>query len=241
MKYRPHYPLAAIDYICSELELDAGSIVADLGSGTGISAKPLLERGITVYAIEPNDEMRHAQAEYLDVFETIRGIKGTSESTTLLDASVDHAIAAQAFHWFDPIATRHELKRILRPNGKLGLLWNERLTETTPFLRDYEALLHAFSTDYESVDHRNITEERLATFFENGFTSLSFKNVQHVDLDALTGRLKSCSYVPAKGEPRFAEMIEALTKLFVSYQSNGEVSLDYDCKVFVGIVVGAIK
>jgi SAM-dependent methyltransferase len=234
VKYRPHYPAEAIDHIVNELALHPGSMVADLGSGTGISARPLLEWDIIVYGVEPNEEMRDAQEKYLGQYLLFRSVNGTSESTTLAPASIDHAIAAQAFHWFDPEATRAELSRILRPNGKLALLWNERQTATTDFLREYEALLHQFSTDYELVDHRNINEAKLDAFFQYGYSSANFSNIQRVDYDGLLGRLRSSSYVPAKGETRFDEMVSTLESLYAKHQKSGYVDLLYDCKVFIG-------
>src|SRR5690606_11903763 len=141
VKYRPDYPSAAIDYIKEIAELSAGSPVADIGSGTGIFAKRLLETGASVFGVEPNAAMRSAAEEFLRSEPNFTSIDGTAESTTLRDSSVDLVTAAQAFHWFDPKPTRAEFARILKPSGRIVLIWNERLTDATPFLVEFERFL----------------------------------------------------------------------------------------------------
>jgi SAM-dependent methyltransferase len=126
VKYRPSYPDAAIDAIVRVTGLRKGATIADIGSGTGISARPFLERGYAVVGVEPNAAMRAAA-------EGFRSVDGTAEKTGLPDASVDLAIAAQAFHWFRSAEARVEMKRIVRAPQWVALLWNERLTDT-PFL-----------------------------------------------------------------------------------------------------------
>ena len=87
-----------------------------------------------------------------------RSVAGTAEATTLPDHSVDFVTAAQAAHWFDRASARREFVRILKPGGWLVLLWNERLTDSTPFLRDYEELLLTYGTDYQDVRHERTTD-----------------------------------------------------------------------------------
>src|SRR5262249_648330 len=133
VKARPSYPAGLLAVLARECGLDKKSIVADLGSGTGIFTRLLLESGATVYAVEPNDEMR-AAAERDLASERFHSVRGRAEATTLPDASIDLATAAQAFHWFDVEATRRELVRILRPAGLAVLVWNDRDAQATPFL-----------------------------------------------------------------------------------------------------------
>src|SRR5438132_418303 len=116
-KYRPHYPQAVFDLLRDELGFQPGTIVADIGSGTGISTKPLLDLGCTVYAVEPNAAMRRAAEQGLGENPRLTNIAGTAEETTLAENSVDAIVSAQAFHWFDAAQTRREFERILRPNG----------------------------------------------------------------------------------------------------------------------------
>ncbi len=95
IKARPSYPKAFYEFL--EGELGIGKVVADIGSGTGISARPLLERGCTVIGVEPNEPMRQAAERLLAEFANFRSVDGTAEATSLADDSVDAILAAQAF------------------------------------------------------------------------------------------------------------------------------------------------
>ena len=100
-----------------------------------------LENGNEVFGVEPNELMRSAGVEFLAGFPKFRSISGTAENTTLSDGSVDLVVTAQAFHWFDPEKARAEFKRILKENGFVALIWNERQLNTTPSLAEYEQFL----------------------------------------------------------------------------------------------------
>lgn len=245
VKYRPHYPVELFDFLESENILKKNGSVADIGSGTGISAEPLLKRGYTVYGIEPNKEMREAGEKLLlpltrgtDVQGTPGGfvsVDATSEATTLPDQSIDTVIAGQAFHWFDRDKTKKEFKRILKPNGYVVLMWNDRRTNSTDFLRVYEDFLQMFGTDYKEVNHKNTQDARVFdAFFENGYEEKSFYNYQDVDFAGLKGRVLSSSYMPNEGHRDYEFMIYTLKKIFMRYQENGKVRLDYDTRIYYG-------
>src|SRR5580765_5018374 len=141
VKYRPHYPREIIGFLEANCGLTHESIIADIGCGTGISSRLFLENCNRVIGVEPNVAMRAAAEEQLAEFTEFTAVDGTSDQTTLPDASVDMVLAAQAFHWFDAEKTRPEFRRILKPGGYTVLVWNERQLDTTPFLVEYEALL----------------------------------------------------------------------------------------------------
>lgn len=234
IKYRPAYPPEVLQLFRDEMHLRDDSIVADIGAGTGISAKVFAANGNQVFAVEPNELMREAAREYLGDFLNVDLIDGTAENTTLLDNSVDFVVAAQAFHWFDETKTRPEFKRILKEDGCVVLMWNERQLDTTRFLRDYENLLIEFGTDYEQIRHDNITKESLRNFFQTDFSQAIFRNRQTLDFDGLRGRMLSSSYVPSKDDPRYAEMLKKLESLFATHAENGRIHILYDTKVFYG-------
>ncbi len=165
VRYRPSYPDEIVQILRDETALNPDSVIADVGSGTGISAELFLKNGNTVFGIEPNLQMRQAAEQLLKPYSDFRSVDGTSEATTLASASVDYAVAAQAFHWFDPSRTRQEFVRILRPSGWVVLIWNARRLESTPFLRAYEQLLQEYGTDYLQVRAENIDLEELQAFF----------------------------------------------------------------------------
>ncbi len=232
VKYRPGYPAEMMDFFRNELGLTSDSAIADIGSGTGLSAKPFLENGNVVYGVEPNEAMRAAAEEFLQSFENFRSTSGTSETTKLPDGSVDLVIAAQAFHWFEPDATRREFKRILKPGGYVALIWNERQLDSTPFLIEYEQLLLKYASDYEKVRHENIDQERLGTFFQTGFDQRTFANQQIFDFDGLKGRLLSSSYMPAEGDENYQPMIAELKALFAKHDRDGKITILYDTNVY---------
>lgn len=232
VKYRPGYPPEVIELFKTEMGLSKDSILADIGSGTGLSTKPFLENGSTVYGVEPNAAMREAAEEYLKEFPTFISHDGTAETTNLDDASVDFVIAAQAFHWFDPDKTRIEFTRILKPGGWIALLWNERQLDTTEFLREYEKLLLKYATDYEKVRHENINEEKLGQFFQTGYSQATFPNVQVFDFDGLRGRLLSASYMPAEDHPSFPALEKELKELFTKHSENDRIRVFYDTNIY---------
>jgi SAM-dependent methyltransferase len=237
VKYRPSYPKEAIDYLYEIVGLKPSSQVADIGAGTGIFSKLLLERGSNIIAVEPNQAMREAAESSLGGNPNFRTATGSAEHTGLTDQSVDFIVCAQAFHWFDRAAAQLEFRRILKPGGKAVLVWNSRLTRGTPFLVEYEQLLRTFGTDYVQVNHRNISPEALALFFKEGDLHIGrFQNRQLFDFEGLSGRLLSSSYSPAPGHPNHEPMMAELRRLFDRNEQNGTVSFDYETEVFWGEV-----
>lgn len=237
VKFRPSYPKEAIDYLYEVVGLSLSSHVADIGAGTGIFSKLLLERGSKLTAVEPNQAMREAAESALGGNPNFCTATGSAEHTGLPDQSVDFIVCAQAFHWFDRPAAQIEFRRILKPGGKAVLVWNSRLTHGTPFLVEYEQLLHRFSTDYVQVNHKNISPEELALFFKEGdLHEGRFQNRQLFDFQGLSGRLLSSSYSPAPGHPNYEPMMAELRKLFDRNEYMGTVSFDYETEVFWGEV-----
>ena len=234
VKYRPTYPPEMLRLFRDEMNLQTASIVADIGAGTGISAKIFLENGNPVIAVEPNELMREAAREFLKDFPQSTFIDGTSEATKLKNDSVDFVVAAQAFHWFKQDETRREFKRILKDKGYVALIWNERQLDSTAFLRDYERLLSEYGTDYEATRHDNITAEKLRDFFQIDFKRAAFQHQQTVDFDGLKGRMLSSSYIPAPENPRFPAMLKNLETLFAEHAENGKIDIIYDTKIFYG-------
>jgi len=231
-KHRPGYPPEVLELFEAEMELTEDSVIADVGSGTGLSACPFLENGNTVYGVEPNARMRAAAERYLARFDKFHSVEGTAENTGLPERSIDIVIAAQAFHWFRPEETRAEFKRILKPGGWVALIWNERQLNTTPFLTDYEQFLLKYANDYTAVRHDNISDLTLLEFFGKRFERASFPNAQVLDFDGLLGRAASSSYMPSAGEERFPEMEDELRGLFAKHAESGRITVFYDTKLF---------
>jgi SAM-dependent methyltransferase len=235
IKYRPHYPAEIIDLLADKCGLTPESVIADIGSGTGILTKLFLENGNPVVGVEPNREMREGGESYLAEFARFTSVEGTSEATRLPPQSMDFILAAQAFHWFDQTKTRAEFQRILKPNGWVVLIWNDRRTDSTPFLRDYEALLQEFGNDYKEIEHKNVRDENVfIAFFGAPPAAASFDNAQRVDFEGLIGRLNSASYMPGRGDARHAAMVAHAREIFTDHAVNGRVAFEYDTRVFYG-------
>lgn len=234
VRYRPSYPQEIIAMLQREIGLNSTSIIADIGSGTGISVELFLRTGCTVHAVEPNREMREAAERLLAHHPKFHSINGSAHATTLTDHSVDLIVAAQAFHWFNTPATRTEFSRILKPNGRIVLIWNERKLDATPFLSAYEQLLLTFATDYTKIRHENTDADELGRFFIGPYVTHTFANEQHFDFAGLKGRLLSSSYAPAEGQSHHDEMIAELRHIFDANQVSGQVAFEYDTRVHVG-------
>lgn len=234
-KYRPGYPSEILEALHDAGILKKGGVVADIGSGTGIFTELLLNCGHTVFAVEPNAPMRAFSEQAFGSHPNFKSVAGTAEHTGLPDASVDAAVAAQAFHWFRTAEARTEFKRVLRADGHAILIWNDRRIDSTPFLRAYEDLLLKFGTDYTKVGHKQDDSERLANFFGGAPSwSRNFDNSQSFDFEGLRGRLLSSSYVPDATQPGYQPMLDRLREVFDAHAINGRVSFDYDTRVYAG-------
>ena len=234
VRFRPHYPAEIVGWLEADCGLNRESVIADIGSGTGFLSELFLRNGSRVFGIEPNREMRAAGEALLGSYPNFTSLVGTAEATTLADRSVDFVIAGQAFHWFDSERCRAEFVRISRPGGWVVLVWNDRRTDSTPFLAAYEKLLREHGTDYDQVNHKRIDAAVLRDFFQAEPGVKTFPNHQHFDLASLTGRLLSSSYVPEAGQPGHEEMLAALKLLFDAYQKDGRVTFEYDTVVYYG-------
>ncbi len=236
IRYRPGYPPTVLGCLVEKFGLRSDHVIADAGSGTGISAEVFLRHGCTVYGVEPNNDMRAAAERLLAEYPRFSSINGAAERTTLPDESVDWVVAAQAFHWFDVAAARREFSRILRPGGRVALLWNER-REDTPFLAAYETLIREYATDYAQVRHENARSDgRIEQLYGSKPAERTFDNEQRFDFDGLAGRLLSSSYVPNRGTSRCEAMLEALRRLYDTHAAAGCVRVLYTTRILVGSI-----
>lgn len=232
VRFRPPYPKQIIDVLERECGLTGDSVIADIASGTGIFTRLLLEHGNPVFGVEPNTEMRRAGEEFLTAFPKFKSINGTAEATTLPDRSVNFVTAAQAGHWFNREKSRQEFARILKPGGWLVLVWNERCTDATPFLCDYEQLLLRYGTDYNEVRHEHTAVDG---FFDPlPFRERTFDLQQVFDYVGVEGRLMSSSYAPGPEHPNHAPMLRELRRIFDLHQHGGKVSIEYATRMFYG-------
>ncbi len=234
VRYRPGYPPEVLDLLRGECGLHPSHVVADVASGTGLFTRLLLENGNAVYAVEPNAEMRATGASALASYKKLVSVAGKAEETTLASASVDFVTAAQAAHWFALRRARDEFVRILKPGGWCVLIWNERLTDGTPFLREYEQLLLNYGTDYKDVRHERTTAIIPEFFAPEACQDRVFTMRQQFDYEGAAGRLLSSSYAPLEGHPNYAPMMRELQRIVGIYSENGQVEFEYKTRVYYG-------
>ena len=230
VKYRPSYPAAIIELLKEKCGLGSGTVVADIGSGPGNLTRLLLPIAKHVFAVEPNREMRMAGEFLIGGYENFESVDGTAETTKLKDESVDLITASQAFHWFDQKVAKQEFLRILRPGSYVALIWNDRCTNTSPFLIEYEELLRT-TPEYAIVNHSDLPEAQIAEFFAPGVvTKYSTPYQQHFDWESFHGRVMSSSYVPEDD----AEFGKSLRAIYDKYQNENTVVFEYNTTVFYG-------
>jgi len=232
IRYRPGYPPEVLETLTRECGLTPAHVVADVASGTGIWTRALLENGNRVYGVEPNADMRLAGERLLSGFPKFTSVDGKAEATTLANNSVDFVTAAQAAHWFDRERARKEFVRILKAGGWLVLLWNERLIDSTPFLRDYEQLLLTFGTDYQEIRHEKTTGEVNQFFDPLPYVERVFPMRQEFDYSGIEGRLLSSSYVPGPGDENYAPMLKELRSVFDAHAVAGRATFEYKTRVY---------
>jgi SAM-dependent methyltransferase len=234
VRFRPGYPHEALTLLKNECGLRSGHVIADVGSGTGFLSELFLKHGNRVYGIEPNKEMREAGEEYLASYDSFGSIDAAAEATTLEDATVDFVTAGQAFHWFDATAARREFSRILKPEGWIVVMWNDREMNSV-FATAYEDLLVNYGNDYKRVRASYPERDAMQKFFAGGSVwKRSIPNAQVLDRDGLAGRLGSSSYAPQPGHPNHAPMMAALDELFLANQIDGRVKMEYATHVYYG-------
>lgn len=232
---RPGYPDAAVTWVVEGLPLQA--VAVDVGAGTGAFTAKLLERGLDVIALEPNEAMRAAADDALGDHVGLDVRAGSGEATGLGDRSVDLVTCAQTFHWLDPARFAAECRRILRAaDGRVAVLWNHRRATGSTFAEAYEAFARAQgSDDYRAVADRWEDRHALRTMFGDPLPERRvFPHAQRLDLDGLRARAASSSYLPAPGSRAWAGTEDALRALFHFHAEDGVVTFDYDCVVYAG-------
>lgn len=236
-KFRPGYPPEIIPLLESACGLTGESVIADLGSGTGLFTEIFLKNGNRVLGVEPNPEMRKAGEQALQSYAKFQSVDGTAERTTLADRSVDFVVAGQAFHWFDRPKARAEFERILKPAGWVVLAWNGYRVDSSRMMTEYQSLVSRYGTDYSEVQ-REVVSIDVETFYAPGrCTCAHFSFRQQFDYQGLEGRLLSSSYAPEPGHPSYEPMLRDLRSLFEANQQNGRVNFDYETEVYYGRLV----
>lgn len=225
-----------IDLIRVAGGLGVGARVADIGSGTGIFTRQLLEAGFDVSAVEPNEAMRLAAEEDLQGYPGFHSIAASAEGTGLPDQDFSVVTSAQAFHWFQREAVRVEFHRILQPDGRVFLIWNGRCEKGSPFDVDYQALLGTLGQSYDAIRDSVLgTKQEMADFFSRGtFRSDYFDHEQIMTWTELRGRFLSSSYAPTEDDAAYDSLLSKLEDIFRKHESGGRVKFAMTTGVYHG-------
>jgi SAM-dependent methyltransferase len=233
-RYRPDYPVAAVDYVVGRCCLNQGTLLVDVGCGTGISARLFAARGIQVIGVEPNSDMRRGAGSEAPPPGPPEPIYqgGTAEATGIEDRTANAVLAAQAFHWFNAARALNEFHRILVPEGWVVLMWNER-DETDAATAAYGAVIRALPGAATVEIPRARAGEALldCRVFETAERVL-FGHEQSLNAEGLLGRAFSASYSPRGGE-QAGRLCDALHGVFTRHQINGRMILRYVSSVYL--------
>ena len=233
-KARPSYPDALFGYLLAKRVIDKNTVAADIGSGTGIFTIELSKFTTSVFAVEPNDDMRVNAEEKYKTIANITSVNATAENTSLPDCSVDLITVAQAFHWFDRELFRNECKRILKPNGKVVLVWNDRDTNSE-IIQDNFAVNKKFCKDFKgSSNGIDFSKDAFSDFFYGKFELVEFRNDIIYNREDFIARNLSSSYAPKENDSIYDDYINSIKEVFEKHQSNGTLKYPYITRCYFG-------
>ncbi len=233
---RPGYAAGLIECLYSRYGLSADSIIADIGSGTGKLSKQLLDRRSEVYCVEPNYDMRCAAENELCEYPNFHSVAGDAEHTTLKSDFADAVTTAQAFHWFDVPRFKRECMRIIKPGGRVFLIWNIRdradvvNQEWSEVFSRYSPSFRGFSGGIEQDD------DRIKAFFDGEYDRVAFDHPLTCDRESFIRRSLSSSYSPKESEKEYGQYIFALHAIFDKYEKNGTISIRNSSIAYIGTV-----
>ncbi len=225
---RPSYPQSAIDWVFVGLgdSLD----VIDVGAGTGKLTAQLLAPGRRVHAIEPDPNMLRVLTKKLP---TVTGHLGTGEALPLAASSADVVTVAQAFHWMDEERSMTEFARILRPGGRVALLWNDRDSQRAEWNEILTRKLQSLGENTTAHRSAGLVPEQPLGF--DPVEGLTVPWVQDITPEGLLDLVRSRSYVIALSASRREAFLDEVRELLETHpQLAGRASfpLPYLTSVF---------
>ena len=218
-KARPKYAAELFGYLKNTMNIGAGSVFADVGSGTEIFAEQLLECGYKVFAVEPNGDMRKKAEEKLSRNENFVSVSGSDRNMNLPDKSVDIVSAAQAFHWFDAEAFGMECARVLKPGGRVMLVYNFR-DEEAPCTKALAKLRHKYSPEFRGFSN-GVSGEACAALSVGEISVFGADNTQIYDRRVCTARVLSSPYSPKETDAGYTEYLREIHEIFDTFSRDG--------------------
>ena len=234
---RPDYPEPAIRYLVQALEIGSDSAILDLAAGTGKLTRRLVPVAGVVFAVEPDRAMRDVLSEQVPEAE-IR--EGTAESIPLSDESVESVTVAQAFQWFRGPSALHEIGRVLRSSGRIGLIWNVR-DLATPEQQGFQKVVARYRGEkpvFQSGRWRAAFDQssRFGPLHEE-----LFPHEQWLDREGFIDSVKSISHMGALPSAEWSSVLSRVSTLFDSLAAGADqIRLRFDTRVFWSEFTGPI-
>lgn len=233
-KARPEYAEELFDYLKNTLHISAGSVFADIGSGTGIFTGQLIRCGYRVFAVEPNGDMRKMAEEKLSYDKNFISVNGNDANMNLPGQSVDYITAAQSFHWFDHDAFGKECRRVLKPGGRVIIVYNSRdeKAECTKALAD---LRHKYNSEFRGFSN-GISNEKCIAFFSEKCDIFRTDNTQTYDRQGYINRVLSSSYSLNENDGIYAEYLNGINNIFDMFSADGLIAVPTETVAYIGTV-----
>lgn len=229
---RPDYPSELLVWLRDEMGLAAGQVVLDLGAGTGKFSQLLLQTGAEVWALEPVEAMR---AQLQARLPEVRALAGTAAAIPLPDGSVDVLICAQSFHWFATEEALAEMHRVLKPGGRLGLVWNVR-NEALDWVRSITAIITPFEGDaprFYKGDWRHVLQSS-PWFGAPTRTDFDYLHIGSPQ-DVIVQRILSVSFIAALAPAQKAAVQASLQELIAGHpalRAQTSVAFPYQTQAY---------
>jgi SAM-dependent methyltransferase len=232
-RYRWDYAPAAVEAAVTECGLTEHSIIADIGSGTGMLTRHFVDRVRTVFAVEPNSDMRGIAAQTLHGCKAWQSIDGFSDATTLPGSSVDMITVGRALHWFPPDSTRTEFGRILRPDGWLAV-FSAPCTDQA-LVGSLKAIRTEDNGWNVAADKHQLSRVPLSFYFgHDEFQKLTFAGLVKESWEDFLGRISSTSPCPRSDHPLRSKFELALREVFERHAPDGVLVVTFATEVVFG-------
>lgn len=237
-KYRPTYPIEIIDNVIEKCHFnDKNLLIADIGAGTGIFTQTLLSNSRKIFAVEPNKDMRNVLIKKFKDNDSVEIIAGSAENTNIESNKLDLVTVAQAFHWFDIEKFRNECKRILKPQGKIFIVWN-KINMENQIVRQMKDIDYKYSNQYQEVNtilQKEELDNKIKQFFQHKeYQKIVLDNDIEYDEETFIGYNLSKSYSLRNTDDKYLEYVQAFKDLFEKYQNNGIISISNQIYGYLG-------
>lgn len=233
-KARLKYAAELFDYLKNVLNIPAGRVFADIGSGTGIFTEQLLGCGYKVYAVEPNDDMCKKAEEKLSYNENYISVNGSDTDTNLPDRSVDYITTAQAFHWFDCDGFKKECRRILKPGGKVIIVYNSRNIEAA-CTKALAELRHRYNPEFDGFSN-GMSHEKCVAFYARECQVFRTDNTPIYDRQGYIDRVLSSSYSLKEGDEGYTEYLKEINQIFDTFSVDNRIEVPMETVAYIGVV-----